>query len=1070
MTNPFAQFAQQPENPFAQFAAPQAQPAPVEEPVRTQASRLPEGSQVLLEDENGGIVYELPDGARGYTSSAFSTTDPERIDEILGGADAGIERSMFETIMSDYVAPVGRKMNIASEGLGRGVANLVGAPADLMDASPMLLNLLPGEQGMSTVSGMAQDPEANAFQRSLVAVMQNAPMLSQLTRGREVDGRMVPAAGSESIRSGVSGAVEGGMNAVGLEYPDTAPRDMPERFLSRIAEEVGASVLPLGIMARGAQAAARAAPVGSAVARTAQNTARAITGRELGLAASAGAGAQISNELFTEDGEGTFASDLGGSLAGSIGVPTVGALTAPVRNIVANATNPMYATDTAKRAIVDQVASAADTMRGTNDTSQLADALRQPSQLEQAIPGYRAGAAERTGDRGLAVFEDDVNRVVAGPQSRRAQENTAAVNTQIDRLAPEGDTGRFRLDLERGVEASVNDVIRAAEDAQSQYTAALRDVTPQMDNAAARGSVIRQELAAKRDAALAAIDDMYRQVRESGAEVDLSDLRQRLDGVEARFRAEELNTLQRFRPDELDTIRQLVPDDEIAALAADPSAAARAEAEALFRPNATTSQSAADEDIAEAVMGPVSQALDMQSGLRATSRAPGTTAPQRRINEAFDSEIDEYLLEALDPDQARLLEEARIARSDVGRRFEEPDAIGRTLNETGRGEAGVGDGRGFRVADEAVPGQFIPVRDRNITDYGRLKAEVGAQPRAIEALQDQIVADAQRAGALESPTSLRSFLEDRNIILNDFPELRGRLERAGATKANLDSAVAAQNDVTRDLAPGGRSAEGQFLRFDRSDVRGSINNLIRGGDSGTIRQRTRDLIDRAGTDTAQADLRRGFWEWLDDSAPGSGQGRLRATDEGAPRWNPKKMVEQMRDPKVRALAEELFPGEQFRDFEALEEIFSGLEAATPGRTRAPGSSGTAQALNQSLEAQGGSALTARRLSADVRNVSSGRASRIPLITSWVVDGLRNMSVARQQASINKLLATVANDPGALANILEDFNPAVGLAGRQALTQKYGIRATQVLEVIDEIQNNANPPQDEEPSLEDMVME
>lgn len=1036
MTNPFAQFAQQPENPFAQFAAPQAQPAPVEEPVRTQASRLPEGSQVLLEDENGGIVYELPDGARGYTSSAFSTTDPDRIDEILGGADAGIERSMFETIMSDYVAPVGRKMNIASEGIGRGVANLVGAPADLMDASPMLLNLLPGEQGMSTVSGMAQDPEANAFQRSLVAVMQNAPMLSQLTRGREVDGRVVPAAGSESIRSGVSGAVEGGMNAVGLEYPDTAPRDMPERFLSRIAEEVGASAIPLGIMARGAQVAARAAPVGSAVARTAQNTARAITGRELGLAASAGAGAQLSNELFTEDGEGTFASDLGGSLAGSIGVPTVGALTAPVRNIVANATNPMYATDTAKRAIVDQVAGAADTMRGTNDTSQLADALRQPSQLEQAIPGYRAGAAERTGDRGLAVFEDDVNRVVAGPQSRRAQENTAAVNTQIDRLAPEGDAGRFRLDLERGVEASVNDVIRAAEDAQSQYTAALRDVTPQMDNAAARGSVIRQELAAKRDAALAAIDDMYRQVRESGAEVDLSELRQRLDGVEARFRAEELNTLQRFRPDELDTIRQLVPDDEIA----------------------------------EAVMGPASQALDMQSGLRATSRAPGTTAPQRRINEAFDSEIDEYLLEALDPDQARLLEEARIARSDVGRRFEEPDAIGRALNETGRGEAGVGDGRGFRVADEAVPGQFIPVRDRNITDYGRLKAEVGAQPRAIEALQDQIVADAQRAGALESPTGLRSFLEDRNIILNDFPELRGRLERAGATKANLDSALAAQNDVTRDLAPGGRSAEGQFLRFDRSDVRGSINNLIRGGDSGTIRQRTRDLIDRAGTDTAQADLRRGFWEWLDDSAPGSGQGRLRATDEGAPRWNPKKMVEQMRDPKVRALAEELFPGEQFRDFEALEEIFSGLEAATPGRTRAPGSSGTAQALNQSLEAQGGSALTARRLSADVRNVSSGRASRIPLITSWVVDGLRNMSVARQQASINKLLATVANDPGALANILEDFNPAVGLAGRQALTQKYGIRATQVLEVIDEIQNNANPPQEEEPTLEDVVME
>ncbi len=943
---------------------------------------------------------------------ALQNMEPSFLDIIVSGA-------------SNTASEVGRIGGIAMEGLGQGVANMAGAPADLYDASPMLLNLLPGEQGMAPLSVMRNDPNATGFQTGLTEAMDNNPFGFGLAPQRDVDGASVPAAGGTSIQDLFGGAVEGGLNAVGLEYPDLEPQNMGERFLSRIAQEIGASALPLAALFRGGRAAVSGA---QGAARTlAQRAKSKVAGNEIGLAATAGTGAQASNEMFTPDGEGTMWTDLAGSLIGSAGVPTVGALSAPLRNLVANAVNPRYATETAKQEITNAIMNASDTVAAqpAPDASPLIDALRTPSPLETSVPGYRAGIGERTGDRGLQVFEDDMNRIAAGPQSRRAQENTRAVNAAVDARAPQGDPGRFRLDLERGVEASINDVTQAAEDAQAAYMAALRDVQPRMESAASRGAAIRQELAAKRDAMLKEVEGMYEQIRASGAPVDLAALRQRAMALEDRFRAEEMNTIERFRPEEMDTLAKLAPDE---AMEAGP------------------------------VVGPVSQVLDLQSGMRATNRQPGTPAPQRRVNQAFDDEFETYLRENLGTDMTGQLDQARIMRSDIGRRFEEPDAIGRALAETGRGDVGIGDGRGMRTPDEAIPGSFIPVADRRITDYRRLKEEVGSNARVQEALRDQIVADAQRAGALESPTALRAFMDDRNIIMADFPELRGQLERAGASKATLDSAQANEASLTRSLAPGGKSAPGQYLRYDPADPVGSINNLVSVGDSGTIRQRARELIETAGTgDQAAADLRRGLWEWLDNSRPGSGQGRLRTTDQGDARWNPAKMVERMRDPKVRALAEELYPGDMIRDWDALEEIFTGLEAATPGRTRAPGSSGTAQAMIRSVENQRGSAGTPRKFSADFRSVQQGRQSFMSAAIQWVNDTLRNVSVQQQRRSIDRLMATVSNDPGLLANILEDYNPAEAAASRNVLTQKYGIRATQVLAIIEGEQEQ---PEDE----------
>lgn len=375
------------------------------------------------------------------------------------------------------------------------------------------------------------------------------------------------------------------------------------------------------------------------------------------------------------------------------------------------------------------------------------------------------------------------------------------------------------------------------------------------------------------------------------------------------------------------------------------------------------------------------------------------------------------------------------------------------MAETGRGTSAT-DLRGFQIPDEAVPGRFV-CANAGETDFTRLMAEVGEAPDVRKAIEDQLVSEAQRRGALKSPEALSRFFADYNVQLEQLPETRRALEDAGASRNVLDEAARNAEILRRDITPGGKGPEGQYTRYATEDVVGSINNLVRGSDSGSIADRTRQLIRRAGgTETARKDFRAGFWQWIDGSGAGSSKGRFSTTLEGEPRWNAKAMVNNLNDPKVREVAKELWPGEEFRSFEVLEDIFRQLEAATPGRTAAAGRSGTAQSMAR-LESQRGAATTARRASADIRAVGQGRMAVPVALTGWVADGLRNLSVKTRRIALEKLTASVANDPDLLANILEEFNPAEMAHSSRLITQKYGVRASQVLEVLRQI-NETHP--------------
>ncbi len=1004
--------------------------------------RLPEGSSVLMEDDKGGVVYETPNGNRGYTSPGYSTIDPVKIDEILDGQAAGIDRDTLEAIMVDYVEPIVRYPTLAIEGAAEGAGNLAGVLGDALNASSMLPNLLPGTQGSRPVSQIKSDPDASAFEQGFVSSLTFLPGIGDaidvLTDPVETDeGTIVPRGGGQNINHVAGETVDtalGSLFEIDRNGP-LEPRNRGERYTRRVFEEIGTSVGPLAL---GTYLAKRGT---GAISRAASK----VANKEVAMAATAGAGAQTANEIATSDGKGTSVSDLAGSVAGSAGVPLANAITKPLRRIAASVTSPRVADDAARQMIAEDVIDASTSVNHTGqpvDTSDLADRLRTKTELEKTVPGYQASIGERTGDIGLQTFAEDTSANYAGAQNRRLRDNNAAVNARVDELAPSGDPARFRTNLDQGIEAALTDSMQVAENAQRRFDEALQAITPEM-TAAGRGAAIRAELQNARDAALQEVSDLMQRAESSGELVNLSRLRQRFDDLTARLESEELNTARRFMPDEVQTVHELAP----------PFADETDELVGLFM---------SDGADGSPVMGPASQVGSVRSGLAEARRSPSTTPQQRRMLSTYENEAENFLRDELSGESMEALDEARRLRADAGRRFEEPDAIGRTLAETGRGTSAT-DLRGYQLPDEAVPSRFVRANAGD-TDFQRLMAEAGDAPEVRRALQDQLVTDAQRRGAFKSPEALSRFLADYNVQLEQFPETRRALEEAGASSNMLDKATKNAETLRRDITPGGNAPEGQYTRFAPEDAVGSINNLVRGSDSGSVADRTRQLIQRAGgTETARQDLRAGFWQWIDSSGGGSGKGRFSTTLEGEPRWNAKAMVNNLNDPKVREVAKELWPGEEFRSFEVIEDIFRQLEAATPGRTAAAGRSGTAQSMAR-LEAQRGAATTARRASADIRAVGQGRMAVPVALTGWVADGLRNLSVKTRRIALEKLTASVANDPDLLANILEEFNPAEMAYSSRLITQRYGVRASQVLEVLRQINethpDNVAPEEDE----------
>jgi hypothetical protein len=858
-------------------------------------------------------------------------------------------------------------------GMNTGLANLAGAPVDLVNISPMLLNLLPGTQGMTPMS-----PN--------------------------------PVGGSGTLESLFQAPVDAVNEVAGTDLDAFhEPTTTPGRIANRIGQEVGGVAPIVGVgagLARGGRALSEMSGPERWLAAPMRANPSGAMQREAAFALASGTGAGTVNELAGD--HAGVASDTGGSLLGTASLAASTGIARMLMHLAAGATNnPKWMDEIAAQEVVDSIINNSSEMRGQAepfllkgqrpqlDTAPLAARLRAPAPVEQAVPGYTADVGVRSEDPLLSTFVQDANARSAGAGNTARTKNNAAVNATVGAMAPDGNPADFRASLQQGVDDQIASLFDEEQLARAASDEARAGVTPQMAGPAARGANIRGGL---QDANTAALDDvaqLYAAIDGTDATIDPAALAARFGAVDESL---PLNDRLRFRPQEAGTPSQFLPEE------------------------------------GEAAPVPFREATAIRSGLsNEAGKARGANEPRRAsIAGQYRDELDQFLSEELDPETAEAYAVANRARFDVGRRFEDQGAIPQTLRQTERGE--------YRLPDEAVPRQYVQPDSGNVSDYGALMREAGTDQRVRAGITDQVLADAQPY--LDNPERLDGFLRDHGVVLGDFPEVRAGLEKAGVQTKQLQGATAQRTAAERDLTTPGRSPEADYLYkgrgqpFGNDESRRSVARLVNAADP---RAATRKLLETAGdSPEARVNMRSALWEEV------TGRGKNSATDlDGQDVWNARKVKDTLNDPKFSAVAEELWRDDP-DDLKAIRTVFDALEAATPGRARAPGSSGTAQSLQGKLDPS----LTATSIASRVRSVKRGQMSPIIAGIDMLSVYLRNKSAKVQARAIDGLAAQVVNNPGLAADLLDKFNPADFAAKKQMLTQRYDLRGTQLLELLD----------------------
>ena len=238
----------------------------------------------------------------------------------------------------------------------------------------------------------------------------------------------------------------------------------------------------------------------------------------------------------------------------------------------------------------------------------------------------------------------------------------------------------------------------------------------------------------------------------------------------------------------------------------------------------------------------------------------------------------------------------------------------------------------------------------------------------------------------------------------------------------------------------GRSAQANYLQYGDEATVDAVRNLV---SSPKPREAARELLEAAGgTPEARQNARAALWEAVKTKRmPAQG-----AT--GNDRWDAKKLKAFFDDPKTAAVAEELW-SDAPDDLASIKEFFGALAGAEGSvRTRAPNSSGTAQALSGKFDQSLSAASVASRARSVNRGVLSPGIAIVDVAATW----LRNRSKQVQSRAIDTLASAAFNNPNLAADLLEKYNPADFAAKRRLISQKYGARATQVLNLLDEMQD------------------
>ncbi|HEY8359122.1 MAG TPA: hypothetical protein VIL30_16825 [Ramlibacter sp.] len=860
-----------------------------------QAPPLPEGFQFETEQLPPlppGFVLEEPTGSENTYSDALAAgsaasqfgpgrdtsapalpppEEPDLLDHIMGGLD--------------YAGNTGA---IVADRIGQGASNIAGLPVDLINAAPMLANLLPGVDGVGPIS-----PD--------------------------------PIGGSEWVNSARKG--------FGVIPDAPEPQDWTQVVAGRVGEELGATLLPgagiLGAAGRkGVQAIRSSANplTRTFLEQAAVNPARFVSAEVAGATA-AGTGAGLANLVADRETASGQVADLAGALSGATVAGIGGTLSKGLGNVFnAVRQNPNYVDQVVKDAVVDRIGKAAglsgsETANGVFDTDELVATImgttseaqrvagvtpvQRPSDI---IPGFQESLADVTANPGLASLEySRQSGPNAGMFTKQRSANNELVDTIMGTMEPTQTPGAFRSELEAQRDLRLSKAAQDTQSAQSEFDRYIQNLVPTM-GAEDRGATIRQGLAnAERSAR-----DVERMAWEGiDGEVETGPLADMLD--------ETVGGLTQARQQSISDVNQTV---------------------AIPRQLAGT----ADEPA-----GPVRlrELIDMRSSLLTQQRNAVSDGDRNRADALgrLIADVNTYLdSEAVASEVRAQTADARGLSRNVNERFNRPnDPIAATLaTSEGRPD----------LPDSAVGPRFVQPDARQASNIDRLLAETdlssqGGSVRA--AVKDEILAGIDRKSATPSPARLERYLGQFTRAFDRFPDLRDEVTQAVSSGRAFDQASATETALISDVGSAdgtvkGRGPVGRYLQYSDAQSERAISEVLSAKDPGRVADDLLSFIDNNPSATEGA--RAAFWQKLKTESQSVDNSQR--TMGGGRAWRGDWLKSFLDKPSTAAVAERLYRDSP-DDLEQIRKFANVLDNVDlRQRGKAVGTSGTAQSVNPVL--------------------------------------------------------------------------------------------------------------------------
>ncbi|CAK7259092.1 MULTISPECIES: hypothetical protein [unclassified Shinella] len=941
-------------------------PAVIQRVVKEQTLKLRGGTQPEDQRDQSGV----PGGVAVATPTAVQPVEDDGwLSAIMSGLD-----------YADDTAAIGLT------GARQGASTVLGLPVDAVNNLPRIANLIPGVDGVGPIS------EKPFLGSEYIDAIMGAP--------------------TDLAASGYNAAAEAvgsDSRVAGSEGP--TPQDAFQRGAHRIGREVGAAAVPVGgaMFAAGRMgvdgARAMGGPIGNFIESAAVNPA-AFAGKEATIAIGAGTGAAAANELVDPSTSGGQLADLFGALAGAGITGAAGMLARGGRDVLsAFSGNPHYASRVVGDNVADTLIRNSDVMNrqvdpsnltAPLDTQALIDAIRQPSQAEKLVPGFRASTADHAADAGLASLEAARARANPGPYRQRADQNAIAVEETIAGMRPDETPAALRDALAIERDRRMNEAIMGRQDAELAAADAVRRVTPE-STAAQRGNVVRTELETARDAARQRTEDAYREANVAGLQVDPAPLAQSLDEAVAGLTEVERGLIPEAMISRVQRLGRPVEDGPQATGILDASG------------NPIMRDPAGPENIA------LKEATDLKSELQRLQRAAladpraekGGRNAARVLGDMIKT-VDDYIGSNLTPEQQAALDTARGAKFDEAEAFtRQGDPVATAL---ARNEGGMP-----KVRDDRVAGLFVDPQSMN-----RLFAQADT-PATRRAIRDEVLSK----GDTSSAERLTRFSQDYAEQLSRFPGLADEI--AAAARARTAEAGARENvtrmerDLGTDTQPG-RGTVGRYLQFSDANAERAINEVMAAKDPGKAAD---ELLTFVGDDaTAVQGARAAFWKKLETDSRSRNENAT--TESGIAPWVPRKMLAFLDDPAKRAVAERLYKDDP-QHLADIRTLANALRSVNTGAKvgNATNPSGTA------LMMKGQPPVTLAEVGSKGYQAQTGRASWA-YIGTYLAGKLARGYVGRQRAKAFELLLDKAlTDKDVAASLLMENNPA----NRAALARK-----------------------------------